>query len=192
MIETFSLLLQRATLEKVRGSLYFSILVDESMDTSKAENLIIYVRYFEADKAKTVNEYACTRKLTRCNTQGIFDTVNAFMLESYRKLLCLGSDGASVMLGSRNSLLQSLKAKNPFITNTHCTNHRLALASSQLIDQLPYLLEDVELMSDIHNFFSRSASRNQLLKENQINMDEDELRMVRICPHTLVVTAQLY
>jgi Fic family protein len=114
MIETLSFLLQRSTLDRFRRSEYFSILVDESMDSSKQENIIIYVRYFDTEKTLTVTEYACTRKLTKCDAQGIFDTVNSFMLDSklpYRKLMCLGSDGASVMVGSRNSLLQDLKKR---------------------------------------------------------------------------------
>jgi hypothetical protein len=70
--------------------------------------------------------------------------------------------------------LQKLKQKNPFVTNTHCINHRLALASSDLLEQIPYLVEYVEIISDIHNFFSKSARRNLTLKENQIILDEDE------------------
>jgi hypothetical protein len=86
------------------------------------------------------------------------------------------------MVGSWHSLLQLLKQKNPYLTNTHCINHRLALASSSLIEEIPYLIEYIEVLSDIHSFFNKSAKRTAMLKEGQLIFDEDELRMVRLCP----------
>jgi hypothetical protein len=179
MIEIFSSILQKETLHKARDSEYFSILVDESMDSSKHENLLIHIRYFNTNESKTQTEYVTTRRLTRCDAQGLYDTVQKFFSENnlkFRKLMGFGSDGASVIIGVRQSLLQKLKQKNPFVTNTHCINHRLALASSDLLEQIPYLVEYVEIISDIHNFFSKSAKRNLTLKENQI------IHMIRHCP----------
>ena len=54
-----------------------------------------------------------------------------------RNRLCgLGSDGASVMLGTRGGLSKLLKDKVPFLAAHHCIAHRLALACGQSADEI--------------------------------------------------------
>lgn len=54
--------------------------------------------------------------------------------------LCgLGSDGASVMLGSRGGVSKLLRDKIPFIVSNHCIAHHLGLACGQAANQIPYL-----------------------------------------------------
>jgi hypothetical protein len=184
-LSAFSKTIMREQIIRIRNARFYSILVDESMDVSKSQNLIVYFKYYDLNTSRSLTEFAALKALTRSDAQGIFDTLNEIIKLfdlNFEKLLCLGSDGASVMVGSRMSLLQLLKDRNPFITNVHCINHRLALASRSLIEQIPYLVEYFQIVSDIHNFFSKSSKRCSMLKEFQSTFDEDELRMVRLCP----------
>ena len=48
----------------------------------------------------------------------------------------LGSDGASVMLGSREGISKLLRDKSPFLVSNHCIAHRLALACGQAANQI--------------------------------------------------------
>ena len=50
-----------------------------------------------------------------------------------------GSDGAAVMVGRRSGVATQLKEHNPEIVSLHCGAHRLALASSQAAQHVPYL-----------------------------------------------------
>ena len=56
-----------------------------------------------------------------------------------QKCCGLGSDGASVMLGSRGGVSKLLKDQVPFIVANHCVAHRLAWAAGQLANEIPYL-----------------------------------------------------
>ena len=47
-----------------------------------------------------------------------------------RKIVGLGSDGASVMLGKKTGVGVRLKARSPHLTHVHCIAHRVNLAAS--------------------------------------------------------------
>ena len=51
-----------------------------------------------------------------------------------------GSDGASVMTGRNEGVATRLKRLNNNIISVHCVAHRLALATSQASQSVPYLL----------------------------------------------------
>ena len=47
-----------------------------------------------------------------------------------RKIVGLGSDGASVMLGKKTGVGVRLKARSPHLTHVHCIAHGVNLAAS--------------------------------------------------------------
>ena len=49
------------------------------------------------------------------------------------KLVALGSDGASVMLGKNNGVIALLQTMQPSIIAVHCSGHRLELAYKDMI-----------------------------------------------------------
>ena len=48
------------------------------------------------------------------------------------KVVGFGSDGASVMVGSRNGVVAMLKADVPYLVDIHCLAHKLDLEPSLL------------------------------------------------------------
>ena len=49
---------------------------------------------------------------------------------SYDKLIGLGTDGANVMLGQRNSLMSQLRVKQPHLVALHCNCYIAALIAN--------------------------------------------------------------
>ena len=62
---------------------------------------------------------------------------------SYSNLVGLGSDGASVMLGSRKSVLTRLQTEQPTLVSFHCNCHIAALIANHACKELPDYLDDV-------------------------------------------------
>ena len=58
---------------------------------------------------------------------------------SLEKLCGVATDGANVMVGCHTGVTTQLKGKNPFLLLIHSIAHRLALASSQATDAVPYV-----------------------------------------------------
>ena len=65
----------------------------------------------------------------------------------------LGSDGASVMFGSRGGVSKLLRVKVHFLVSNHCIAHRLALACGLVVRQL----------IKFHSYKSLLDQLNQLL-----------------------------
>lgn len=62
-----------------------------------------------------------------------------------QKFVCLGSDGASVMIGKNNSVYVHLKTDVPSLISIHCIAHKLELGFQDTIKDVK-LFEDVKEM----------------------------------------------
>jgi len=184
-VESINFILERSMIETIRRSDYFSILIDESMDISKHENLIIYARYYDDIKCIFKTSYL---KLLRIKDQSgaqIFLMLKNFLLSkglNVKSCFGFGSDGASNMTGYRKGVFAFLKKENPYIILQHCANHRLALAHSDTGKEVKYLKEYIDIINDTYAFFSKSPRRNILLKKFQHEVMEPELNVLRLCP----------
>ncbi|CAG8601128.1 11660_t:CDS:2 [Dentiscutata heterogama] len=88
-----------------------------------------------------IKAIACIIKLQSASSNVIFKDLNQFILAKYLPLESLyhfGSDGASVNLGHVNGIATQLKTRLLFLTEHHCINYRLALASKDAAEQTPY------------------------------------------------------
>jgi len=86
------------------------------------------------------------------------------------------------MTGTSNGFISLLGIFSPYIFNVHCINHRLALAASDVNIDLPYLVEYIELFSDISSFLRKSTKRTHLLKQYQLTLEEPEVKILKMCP----------
>ena len=87
-------------------------------------------------------------------------------------LVGFGSDGASVMVGSKSGVTTRMKALNPFLVSVHCAATRLALASSQVTKDITYLTKFMEMLHAIYNYFHNSAVRSAKLHAVQAALEE--------------------
>ena len=70
------------------------------------------------------------------------DAMKQFVMENkvgFERCVWFGSDGASVMVGSKTGVATRMKAMNPFIVSRHCAAQRLALVSSQAAKEVTYM-----------------------------------------------------
>ena len=148
------------------GDSKFSIMVDESTDISVDQNMIIYVRYLEQSlgtyKPTSVLLDVCKLKDGATANQlklSILGSLHTHKL-NIDNLVGISTDGAAVMTGRKRGLVQQLKAENPTILATHCISHRLALASGQAADCVPYLLKYQEIVNSIYKYFENSPKKH--------------------------------
>lgn len=73
------------------------------------------------------------------------------------KLVGIGTDGASSLCGTKNSLYTKLKQKIPNLILIKCVCHSLHLCSMKAMTSIPACVEFV--IKETHNWFARSAIR---------------------------------
>lgn len=95
------------------------------------------------------------------------------------KLSSFGSDGASVMVGNRNGVAAKLREHNAGLLSVHCVAHRLALATAQAGNQVPYLKKVKDWLAALWKHFHYSSVRAAGLVEVQRLMNMEELKIVK-------------
>ena len=95
-----------------------------------------------------------------------------------RRIIGLGSDGASVMLGKKTGVGVRLKVRSPHLTHVHCVAHRVNLAASGAAK-----LENVDdyrkTVNAVFKVFKYSAARYQRLRELHAAMEPDHLQSLK-------------
>ena len=117
-----------------QSELYF-ILIDETSNVSIKKQLIMYCRFVKHDAALETRFIAMLPI-----PDGYAETITNAVREKTRelglapqKMIALGNDGASVMLGRQSGVVARLKAIVPWLKGNHCVAHRLALAARQAV-----------------------------------------------------------
>jgi hypothetical protein len=145
---------------------FYSLVIDESTDVSCAKCLCLVIRYFSVSKQIIVSTLYALICIEDGSAAAQLKAIEAQLKEdnlSIAKLIGIGVDGASVNVGSKNSLSALLRAKVPHLVTVRCVCHSLHLASSRASEALPRQLEFIA--REVYNWFSHSTKRQLAFKE---------------------------
>ena len=88
------------------------------------------LRFFGNVEGKVRIIFHDPMRLKSANADGVFQCLDKIFSDEspikYSKLLGLGSDGASAILGCRNSVLTRLLAQQPSLMSFNCNCHKIA------------------------------------------------------------------
>ncbi|XP_041377598.1 zinc finger protein 862-like [Gigantopelta aegis] len=172
---------QQEVFDEVRQANYFSLMLDETTDVSVKKQLTVYARYIK-DKTP-VTKFLQMIEMPDGKAETIYDRVTKFCNEielNYKdKLVAIGSDGASVMLGKKGGVVALFKRDIPWLISNHCVAHRLALAVSQSANRITYLKNFKATLLQLWKFYSNSSVRMAGLEEIQKVLNDPHLRLVR-------------
>lgn len=185
----FTPLLQKAVAEVVDEELsqqltnasFYSLLIDESTDIATARTLIIYIRYVH--EGEVMNRFFELTELPGATADNIVDTVLQILAQkklSTDRMFGMATDGASVMVGTRAGVTTQLKKMNPFMLSTHCIAHRLALASGQAADSVPYLKQYQQYVNTIYKYYHYSPKHSTTLQNMQVILQSAEKKFHQV------------
>lgn len=197
VVEVLGKVVQDEILHELKKSPFFAIVADETTDIAVLEQLILYARYIN-DTGIVKCSFLGTFEIPNCKSQTITDKIcseaDALGLSLSEKMCGFGSDGASIMIGKRNGVAAKLKDKVPWLVNSHCVAHRLALACSQAADEVPYMKKFKAILAQLYRFYEHSSVRTAGLKDIQNVLSAPDLHLKRASDtrwlsHDLAVTA---
>ena len=121
-------------LSRLQQSGFFSLHTDESTDITVFQQCAIMLRFFDNTDGVVRCIFFKLIPLSRADSASLFKAIDQNFSHDgavcYGNLVGLGSDGANVMLGTRNSVLVQLKAKQPALVSFHCNFHVAALIAN--------------------------------------------------------------
>ena len=141
---------------KNSGNGLFSVLIDESKDTAKREELAIAVRYYVG---KVVERFYDLRPLGDFGARSIMtlakEVIDLITESSGAAVISLGADGASVMSGKYAGVAELLRSEHfQWLVYIHCTAHRLNLVVNDIIKGSPLALDVMTMVNSLYSFFN--------------------------------------
>ena len=160
---------QREDIKKDIGECKFlSVIVDGSMDSSITDNEMVFIQTCQSGKIST-NFLSCCQ-VQRGTASQIVDAIERAVKtvmdwkEFQKKLVALGSDGASVMLGRNNGVIAKLQEMQPAVIAVHCSGHRLELAYKDSIKKVQTAEKVITMLTGLFYFYRNSPLNRRNLK----------------------------
>lgn len=159
---------------------YFSLVVDESTDTTMCKNLAIIIRTFDN---QCRDRFLALAPINDCSAQGIFDTI-IHTLNKYsvpiENLIAFTADNCSVMMGKHNGVQAKLRAKVPKLLVNGCICHNLNLIAMEAALKLPSKID--KLIRAINHHFCNSPSRKADFEKFQITFGTELHTILKYAP----------
>ena len=169
----------------VKRSNYFSLLVDETKDASKKEQMCIILRYFDEVggkiKERAIGTYHMKSLTADSLTKGILEQIDSLGVDM-KNCVAQCYDGASVMSGWATGVQARIRDVYPQAIYIHCHAHRLnlVLVNSMKIDH--DVANFLDLIQSLYNFIANSNTRNELFKKAQLELNQKLLTLERSVP----------
>ena len=167
--------------QQLANTTFYSLLIDESTVIATARTLIVYIRYVH--EGEVMNRFFELTELEGATADIIVDTVLQILAQkklSTDRMFGMATDGASVMVGTRTGVTTQLKKMNPFMLSTHCIAHRLALASGQAADSIPYLKQYQQYINTIYKYYHYSPKHSATLQHMQMILQSAEKKFHQV------------
>jgi hypothetical protein len=157
------------------------LMIDESMDVSKSENMVLYLRFlfmgifvtrfWRIIKCRDVTAAGLTATIRTAFEEDNIDT---------RRLFSLGTDGASVMTGCNGGVAVLLRLLCcAFLLACHCIAHRQALSAAAAAEGNATMDFAEGIMHPLLNYHTRSALRSDHLEEIQVALQVAKRRLIK-------------
>lgn len=160
---------QRNALQKhLQECKFVSVIVDGSMDSSITDNEMVYIQTCKEGSVQTNFIYCC--QVQRGTAPRIVEAIQRAIetvtdwSEFKSKMVALGSDGASVMLGKNNGVIALLQTIQPSMIAVHCSGHRLELAFKDTLKKVANADKVVTLLSGLFYMYRNSPLNRTNLK----------------------------
>ena len=125
----------------VRETKYFSLQTDETTDITVTQQAAIMLRFFDNTQGQVRCVIFSLESVERETAELLFNAIDKHFQVStillYNNLVGLGTDGANVILGARNSVMLQLQCKQPALVALYCHCHIAALIENEACKVLP-------------------------------------------------------
>ncbi len=167
------------TKSTICASPFWSVVIDESLDVTTKEQMIVYARCIDLQTCEVATNFLCLHRLSgHPDAENIASSLLDVLGESgfnlpLDRLVCLSTDGASVLRSPINGVIAKLRERldNPLLLSQHCCTHRLVLCAKDARKELPKFVE--KTIESIMNYFQGSAVRRDKFGEHRVKSLED-------------------
>ncbi|KAK3921139.1 LOW QUALITY PROTEIN: Zinc finger protein 862, partial [Frankliniella fusca] len=146
------------------GEQGYSLIIDESTDISVVKFMAVMIKYHSVTSNEIVTDFLGFIEVYRATAEALFYHLPNFWVGlDYKKVIGLGTDGASNLCGKHNSVYSRFRDEIPDVVLVRCVCHSLHGAASKAAAQLPADLEF--LVRETRNWFAKSPLKRLQYKD---------------------------
>ncbi|XP_063437754.1 zinc finger protein 862-like [Mytilus trossulus] len=168
----------------IKNSSFISVISDGSTDVSSKEAEIIYVRCSVKCRVSTL--FIGVKNVAKADGNNISIAISTLLTERFQqswkdKLIAMGTDGASVMLGKSSGVVKRISdmTSKP-VHAIHCSAHRIELAYKDAIKMVKIWQRCDALMLNIYLFYKYSPLNRSNLQASFKSLDQKMLTPTRV------------
>ena len=176
-------MIRKQIIEEVKSSEHFALIVDETKDISKTEQISFVLRYFwhrcvhesflQFEVADALDADSLTKK--------ILAILDSFGLDYKKNLIAQCYDGASVMSGKNSGVATRLQQICEQAVYVHCHAHRLNLVLVDTAKSIREAADFFSLLQRLYVFLSGSYVHNKWKKvQKEMYPGQDQFELHRL------------
>ena len=181
----------KTIISEVKTARYYTLIVDETKDVSKQEQLSLVLRYvYEGVVHERFISYThCEELHASALTSYIFQVLDGLQI-NIKNCISQCYDGASVMSGAYSGVSARILEENLRAIYIHCHAHQLNLALVDTCKNLPPASDFFFLFESLYVFMSSSIPHSMFIKKQKELGFTREIRLVKLsdtrwsCRHT--------
>jgi hypothetical protein len=189
ILQTMALQVLQDVSSSLQKSEFFSVLADETADSSNKEQLVVCVRWVD-DNFEAHDEFLGLQQLEDGSAQSIVQGIKTAIEKmglQINKLRGQCYDGCSTMAGAKTGVATRIKEDEPRALYTHCYGHATNLACSESIRQVKVVKDAHDTLHEITKLVRNSPKRDTHLEKMKADMSCDEEgkhapRILSFCP----------
>ncbi len=178
------------TAVKLKESHFISVMADGGTDFGVLEEVLVYVRYLDWELGKPVSEYLAIQEPKSGSGSDVLDAISTCVAKTSgmedsewkEKLTGFGSDGCSVMTGSKNGvwgLLQQDPSTNNF-KKFWCGAHKVELAVVKSLEHYDEFVKLRETLQSLYKEYHYSPKALRELKDLAEALEEKVSRPLNV------------
>uniref|UniRef100_A0A1X7V0P6 TTF-type domain-containing protein n=1 Tax=Amphimedon queenslandica TaxID=400682 RepID=A0A1X7V0P6_AMPQE len=167
-------------ISEVKSARYYTIIVDETKDVSKKEQLTLVLRYVLEGVVyeRFVSYTYCEELNAAALTSYIYKALDSVHLD-IQECVSQCYDGASVMSGAYSGVKARIQQDNPRAIYIHCHAHQLNLALVDSCRSLSHASDFFSLIESLYVFISSSVPHSLFLTK-QKELGQKEITLVKL------------
>ena len=154
--------------DEIKEAGHFAIMVDESKDISKKEQISVVVRYLHNETV--LEEFLHFTPADGLDADSLLTSIKMTLSQCNIDVnSCIGQcyDGAAVMAGCNNGVQEKFRKEVPQALYVHCYAHRLNLVLVDCVRNVQPAAEFFDIVQMLCIFFSGSVVHDMFLKKQQ-------------------------
>lgn len=168
LIDIISSMIREEICEEVRKAEVFCLMVDETKDVSKKEQISFVVRYMLNSAIR--EEFLHFVPADGLDAASLLKTIKETLANMGIPIDgCIAQcyDGASVMSGKYTGVQELFKQEVPHAVYVHCYAHRLNLVLVDCVHNIEPVARCFEVVQQLYNFFSGSVVHDIFLQKQR-------------------------